>query len=125
MRGDARRAVYDSGPACTRAGVDPRLIPDWIIALGLNSFPEGLVVVVPRSAILVVEREGIVLIPVAMTAYRVAPIAVVVVQAVVRSRMHPLGLPRGSPPEMRRQPARRQRLKGAENPLVSPAYADC
>ncbi len=86
----------DPCPACTRAGGDPRLISDWIIALGLNSFPEGLVVVVPRSAVLVVEREGIVLIPVAMPAYRLAAIVMRVVQAVVLFRLHAGGVVRAA-----------------------------
>ena len=60
-----------------------RLISNRIVALGLDFFPEILVVVVARSAVLVVEREGFVLIPVAVAAYVFAAIAMVMVAVVL------------------------------------------
>ena len=60
-----------------------RLVSKRIVALGLDSFPEILVVVVPGSAILVVEREGFVLVPVAVAAYVIAAIVVVMVPMVL------------------------------------------
>jgi hypothetical protein len=67
------------------------LVADRIVALRLNSLPEGLVVVVPGSIVLRIEREGVVLVPVAVAAY----MAVAVIFAtVVLFRIRPAGIGR-------------------------------